>query len=190
MFCAIGAEMTDPFNRGSAPGRARDPWQNPGAFEPGRAKRGGRKKGTRNLITPEHKAALLEAADRVGYDGNGAGGAAGYFTYVGERDPTFFYVELYPGGCLDLEVYEATMRAEAAACVTDPPHEETPRRSVRRKKPRSPERLREPPNAEVQGLMRLAMEQYKSFCRLFIAAFLTPPKGWRVRARKAGVLLC
>src|SRR5262249_10642219 len=38
--------------------------------------------------------------------------------------------------------------------------------------------------------MRLAMEHYKSFCRLFIAVFLTPPKGWRVRARRAGLLLC
>jgi hypothetical protein len=109
---------------------------------------------------------------------------------MGERDPTFFYVQLYPGGCIDLEVYEATMRAEAAARMTNQRHEETPtRRSVSRKKPRSPESLREPANAEVQGLMRLAMERYKPFCRLFIAAFLTPPKGWRVRARKAGVLL-
>ena len=58
--------MTNPFNRGSAPDRARDPWQNPATFEPGHAKLGGRKKGTRNVITPEHKMALLEAVHRVG----------------------------------------------------------------------------------------------------------------------------
>ncbi len=176
--------MTNPFNRGSARDRARQAWQLPGSFEPGHAKRGGRKKGARNLITPEHKAALLEAADRVGYDGNGKDGAVGYFTYVAERDPDFFYIKLYPGGCIDLEIHEAAMRIEARR--TNELHDETPRPSVRTKKPRR----REVPDAEVQGLMGLAMEQYKSFCRLFIAAFLTPPKGWRVRARKAGVLIC
>ncbi len=177
--------MTNPFNRGSAWGRAREAWQRPGSFEPGHAKRGGRKKGTRNLITPEHKAALLEAADRVGYDGNGKDGVDGYFKYVWERDPDFFYVKLCPGGCIDLEAYEATIRAEAAAGRTNERHDETPRPSARTKKPRR----RKAPDAEIEGLMRLAMEQYKTFCRLFIAA-LTPPKGWRVRARKAGVLLC
>jgi hypothetical protein len=178
--------MTNPFNRGSAPGRARDPWQNPGAFEPRHAKTGGRKRGTRNLITPEHRAAVLEAADRVGYDGNGKDGVGGYFKYVGERDPTFFYVEVYPGGCIDLEIHEAAMRVEAAPRGTNELHEKTPSPLVRTKKVRR----RQAPDAEVEGLMRLAMEQYKTFFRLFIAAFLTPPKGWRVRARKAGVLLC
>jgi hypothetical protein len=174
------------MTRGSAPGRARDPWQNPGAFETGRAKRGGRKRGSRNLITPEHKAAVLEAADRVGYDGNGKDGVAGYFKYVWERDPTFFYGELYPCGCLDLETHQAALRVGAAARRTNDLHQETPRPLVQTKKPGR----RKAPGADVQGLMRLAMEQYKSFCRVFIAVFLTPPKGWRVRARKAGVLLC
>ena len=46
--------MTNPFNRGSAPGRARDTLQRSGSFEPGHKKRGGRKKGSRNVISPEH----------------------------------------------------------------------------------------------------------------------------------------
>jgi hypothetical protein len=41
--------MRNPFNRGNSPGRARDAWLRPGTFEPGHAKLGGRKKGTRNL---------------------------------------------------------------------------------------------------------------------------------------------
>jgi hypothetical protein len=44
------------------------------------------------VISPEHKRALLEAAHRVGSDGNGRDGIVGYFTWVGERDLTFFYV--------------------------------------------------------------------------------------------------
>ena len=51
--------MTNAFNRGSAPGRARDTLQRTGSFEPGHKKRGGRKQGSRNLVSPEHKRALL-----------------------------------------------------------------------------------------------------------------------------------
>jgi hypothetical protein len=39
---------------------------------------GGRKKGTRNLITREHKMALREAVDRVESDDAGKDGAFGY----------------------------------------------------------------------------------------------------------------
>jgi hypothetical protein len=56
--------MTNPFNRGSALGRARDALQRSGSFEPGHKKRGGRKKGSGNVISPEHKRALFEAARR------------------------------------------------------------------------------------------------------------------------------
>jgi hypothetical protein len=45
--------MTSRFNRGSSPGRARDASQLSGSFEAGHKKLGGRKKGTRNLISPE-----------------------------------------------------------------------------------------------------------------------------------------
>jgi hypothetical protein len=175
--------MTNPFNRGSAPDRARDPWQNPGTFEPGRAKLGGRKKGTRNLISREHKMALLEAANRVGYDGNGKDGAFGYFRWVATRDLTFFYVNIWIR-LLDLEVYEAAIRAEAP-CITN---EDDQSRSTPTKKPASFELPREGPNPEVEGLMRLAIERPKAFCKLFCAALLTPPKNWRSVARKAGLL--
>jgi hypothetical protein len=43
---------------------------------------GGRKKGTRNLITREHKMALREAVDRVESDDAGKDGAFGYLFSV------------------------------------------------------------------------------------------------------------
>jgi hypothetical protein len=179
--------MTNPFNRGSAPDRARDPWQNPATFEPGHAKLGGRKKGTRNVITPEHKMALLEAVHRVGYDGNGKDGAFGYFRWVATRDLTFFYVNIWMR-LLDLEVYEAAIRAQAP-CITNASDDQKSR-STRTKKTTSFELPRGGPNAEVEGLMRLAMEQPKVFSKLFCAVLLTPPKNWRTLAQKAGLLVC
>ena len=53
------------------------------------------RRGSRNVISPEHKRALLETAHRVGSDGNGRDGIVGYFTWVAARDPTFFYVDLW-----------------------------------------------------------------------------------------------
>jgi hypothetical protein len=48
--------------------------------------------------------------------------------------------------------------------------------------------LREGPSAELQVLMRLAMERPKAFSKMFCAAVLTPPKNWRVLARSKGLL--
>ena len=110
--------MTNPFNRGSAPGRARDALQRSGSFEPGHKKRGGRKKGSRNVISPEHKRALLEAAHRVGSDGNGRGGIVGYFTWVRKRDLTFFYVDLWSRQ-LELQIHEEAMIAEAPGTTNE-----------------------------------------------------------------------
>jgi hypothetical protein len=49
--------------------------------------------------------ALLEAAHRVGSDGNGRDGIVGYFTWVAECDPTFFYVHLW-SRLLELQIHE------------------------------------------------------------------------------------
>jgi hypothetical protein len=130
--------------------------------------------------------ALLEAAYRVGYDGNGRDGACGYFRWVATRDPDFFY-DLW-SRLLELQVYEAAKRAEAP-CITNELDDQMPKRSVRRKQPRSFTLPREGPNAEVQGLMHLSIERPKAFGKLFSAAFLTPPQNWRALARKHGLLL-
>jgi hypothetical protein len=111
--------MTNPFNRGSAPGRARDALQRSGSFEPGHKKRGGRKKGSRNVISPEHKRALFEAARRVGSDGNGRGDIVGYFTWVAERDLTFFYVDLC-SRLLELQIHEEAMSPAAHGTTNEP----------------------------------------------------------------------
>src|SRR6516162_5177925 len=70
--------MTNPFNRGTAPGRARDAPERPGTFKPGHKKLGGRKKGTPNALSADYKNAIMTAAYFVGRDGMGAEGLVGY----------------------------------------------------------------------------------------------------------------
>ena len=178
--------MTSRFNRGSSPGRARDASQLSGSFEAGHKKLGGRKKGTRNLISPEHKWALLEAAHRVGSDANGKDGVAGYFTWAVKRDPTLFYVDIWSRS-LELDLHEAAVSTEARG-ITNEADDEI-RSPSGRTKQRSPfKSLRERPDDEVQALMRLAVERRKDFCKMLCAALLTPPKNWRARARRRGLL--
>jgi len=70
--------MTNPLNRGTAPGRARDASERPGTFKPGHKKLGGRKKGTPNALSADYKKAIMTAAYFVGRDGMGAEGLVGY----------------------------------------------------------------------------------------------------------------
>ena len=72
--------MTNPFNRGTAPGRARDALERPGTFKPGHKKLGGRKKGMPNALSADYKNAIIAAAYFAGRDGMGAGGLIGYCT--------------------------------------------------------------------------------------------------------------
>jgi hypothetical protein len=125
------AQMRNPLNRGSSPGRARDWWLRPGSFERGHAKLGGRKKGTRNLISPAHKWAMREAAHRIGSDGNGKDGEYGYFCWVGTSDPDVFYIDILLR-LLEWQEYEAAMGVKATACITN--DIEGAGRSVRTKK--------------------------------------------------------
>ena len=97
--------MTNAFNRGSAPERARDEKLRPGSFKPGHEKKGGRKRGKPNAISSDYRMAILEAAYRIGFDGNGKDGITGYFMWFGRYHPKDFYIELY---CrlLELEAQE------------------------------------------------------------------------------------
>ena len=97
--------MSNPFSRGSAPGRARDADQRRGSFKPGHKKVGGRKKGTPNRISADFKTAVLAVADRIGMDGKGKDGVVGYFGYIAERYPAAYcklvsrfidFEEVYP----------------------------------------------------------------------------------------------
>ena len=81
--------------RGVIPDRARAADLRPGSFKPGHEKRGGRKRGTPNRLSADDKEAILEAAYRIGYDGNGRDGLVGYLMWVATRNLTFFYSRLY-----------------------------------------------------------------------------------------------
>jgi hypothetical protein len=70
--------MTNAFNRGTAPGRARDASERPGSFKPGHKRLGGRKKGTPNALSADYKKAIITAAYFAGRDGMGAEGLVGY----------------------------------------------------------------------------------------------------------------
>ena len=82
--------MTNPLKRGSAPERAQPAHLRPGSFKPGHEKQGGRKRGTPNAISSDYRKAILEAAYRVGRDGNGKDGIVGYILWLGKRHPESF----------------------------------------------------------------------------------------------------
>jgi hypothetical protein len=175
--------MRNPSIRGTSPGRARDDFERPGDFQRGHEKRGGRKKGTPNRISAGHKKAMREAAHRIGSDGNGKDGEVGYFKWVAGRDLTFFYVDVW-SRLLEVQVYEAAMRVDSTAVTIE---EAPPRQAVRKKKTRLLGWLRgddDPYESLVQDYMRMAVVAYKPYCKIYVAAFLTPPKNWRARVAR------
>jgi hypothetical protein len=171
--------MTNPFMRGSAPGRAQPASLRPGSFKQGHEKRGGRKRGTPNLLSIDYKKAILEAAYRIGHDGNGKDGALGYFSWVAQRHPRII------AGVPLLKL----ARLENVVC--DAP--EDLRRSIDElnnrvrdyigplgKNPKSQAESEAPwgwtgQPFPVGSLMQLAVENPKEFCKLCVAAFLRPP---------------
>jgi hypothetical protein len=188
--------MTSPFTRGSAWGRAQPQHLRPGSFKRGHEKRGGRKRGTPNLLSVDFKKAILEAAYRIGYDGNGKNGVCGYFLWVGERHPKIFYTVLL-AGLLRLEIAQGG----APEGTRWPRHEIDQRlrnhigftdknRTMGRNAPvdaRSQWSWTGQP-LPVGGLMQLAVENPKDFCKLYVAAFMRPQTK-RPPIRRAGPLL-
>lgn len=174
--------MTNPFKRGSAPGRAQPAYLRPDSFKHGHKKLGGRKRGTPNFFSFDYKNAILEAAYRIGNDGNGKDGLVGYFAWVAERHPQIFCTVLLTN-LLPLENAES-----------DAP--KTPRRTIEEinqvisssinlaGKNRMDEQ-----NVQVDcplpwdwtgqpfpvgTLMQLAVGSPKAFCTLVVAGFLRP----------------
>jgi hypothetical protein len=168
--------MTNPFSRGSAPGRAREVWQRPGSFKPGHRKVGGRHERTRNKITPETRQALLAAATLLGKDGAGTGGAAGYFETLARADPDYFYSQVWIR-LLDVEEYEAALGYPR---MTEIDSDET---AEERSKRQQLAWSYVPPwlAKQVENYMVLARWRPKVFAKMFCAAFLTPPRNWRAR---------
>jgi hypothetical protein len=172
--------MTNPFKRGSAPDRARPDYARPGSFKTGHEKLGGRKLGTPNKISANHRKAVLEAAYRVGNDGNGKDGVLGYFLWVGRRFPEIIYTRLLVA-CLEMEA-NGSMPEEPRQSV-----EElnawirnyigiADAKRTNRKTADSRSRAHSSgPDFEVDGLMRLAVEKPRVFCDLFIAVLARTP---------------
>jgi hypothetical protein len=180
--------MANPFTRGSAWDRARPDYLRTGDFKRGHEKLGGRKSGTKNLFSTEHKMAIREAAYRVGYDGNGKDGGRGYLTWVAERDPGFFYAKLW----VSLLLLE-----EAEACAPERRPMVEDNQVLRDLVARKDQRRAADPAAQdesqaprgwtgqpspVGDLMELAVENHQAFCKLIIAGFLQPS----VKRRRRG----
>ena len=175
--------MTNPLKRGSAPGREQPDYLRSGSFKPGHKKRGGRKRGTPNAFSADYKRSILEAAYRVGYDGNGKDGVVGYFEWVGTRFPTIFYtvllVSLLPLECDD------DLRAEQQHWTKEESNERVRDYIGLAGKERAKRRGAQTESGSrwdwtgqdfpVNSLMQLAVENPKAFCTLIVAAFLRPP---------------
>ena len=186
-----GITMANPFTRGSAWDRARPDYLRAGDFKRGHKKLGGRKPGTKNLFSTEHKMAILEAAYRVGYDGNGKDGVRGYLTWIGERDPGFFYAKLW----VSLLLLE-----EAEGCAPERPRpmvennqvlrDLISRKDQRRAADQAAQDKSQAPRgwtgqpSPVGDLMQLAVENYQAFCKLIIAGLLQPSAKRRRRGEQ------
>jgi hypothetical protein len=186
--------MANPLTRGTAPFRAQPAAARPGSFKPGHQKLGGRKRGTPNLLAAfvravasyqmtvaDYQSAFYEAAFRIGCDGNGKGGVAGYFRWVSERDPHVY---------LSLVLKITTLGASTPSYVQEMPEmteeELEPTREefdaayrayidrdVPAKKHLPPVAWTGQP-APVGNLMVLAVEDPKEFCRLLFAVCIWP----------------
>jgi hypothetical protein len=176
--------VKNPANRRSAPGRARRDNQRPGRFKAGHEKLGGRKRGTPNAFSYDYKMTILEAAYRIGCDGNGKDGFGGYLSWLSERHP-LVYLKLMANVTL-LEIGDETTTSQQP----DRPSvgsDELVRDYIRRKSkppnggqtaralPRSPDDWTGQ-DFPLYGLMQLAVKNPEPYCRLCVAAFLPPRK--------------
>src|ERR1700690_4032818 len=66
------------------------PKSNAGSFKPGKKKTGGRKVGAPNKLTRELRQAILDAGERVGYDGKGRGGLTGFLARLAVTHPAAY----------------------------------------------------------------------------------------------------
>jgi hypothetical protein len=183
--------MTNPLNRGSAPGRERSADQRSGSFKQGHEKRGGRKSGTQNLLSIDFKRGIFEAAYRIGLDGNGKDGIVGYFSWIAERHPRIYGTVLL-ANILLVEYAESNTPEELRRAIDENSEEVRDYIGLTSKNrvTEQPIQVEEPPWAwtgqpfPVGSLMQLAVESPKDFCTLCAAAFLRPPPKRRTRATR------
>jgi hypothetical protein len=198
--------MDGPFVRGRATDEARGAHERSGSFKKHHAKLGGRKRGTPNLLSADYKKLLLEAAYRIGSDGNGKNGAIGYFQWVAQYHPRVYAIQLL-GRIVDLENNLGEMPNEPcrtteelnrsfcayvglsntqpnagptnAARADSRPSYTVPMAGHRRGKSSQLDWNWTGRNDETGNMMRLAVEKPKHFCRLLGQAFLSVPKNKR-----------
>ena len=165
--------MTNPTNRGTAPGRERPADQRPGSFKSGHAKRGGRKRGTPNAFSPDYRKALLEAAYRIGSDGNGKNAVVGYCEWIADHHPRSFALML--STLLPWEFLQGAIAEEPRATMNEI-NEEIRECTGLADKP-APKRpwCWTGQDFPVGSLMECATEDPEGFCKLLVAAFLRPP---------------
>jgi hypothetical protein len=166
---------------------------------------GGRKRGTPNSLSADYEKYLLEAAYRIGSDGDGKDGILGYFRWIARYHPRVSAQLL--GRVLDLEnnsgempnqPCETTEERNRFFCAyiglshTQP--NSGPSNAARADSSRSytvsmagHRRGKSSQQVwnwtgrddEVGDVMRLAVEKPKLFCKLIIQAFLPVPKNKR-----------
>jgi hypothetical protein len=169
--------MTNPCMRGSAPGRAQHADQRSGSFKSGHEKRGGRQRGTPNVMSIDYKKAMLEAAYRVGNDGNGKDGLVGYLSWVAFRHAPIFCNAL--GSLLPLEFAESNNTSQEPRRTIEEINqwlrdyvgltsENRTREQTVHLESRSPWDWTGQP-FPVGSLMQIAVADPKSFCKLLAA---------------------
>jgi hypothetical protein len=184
---------------------ARDAHERSGRFKKHHEKLGGRKRGTPNLLSADYKKHLLEAAYRIGSDGDGKNGVLGYFRWI-SRYHRRVSAQLL-GRILDLENNPGEMPNQPCGTTEErnryfcayiglshPQPNSGPtnagradsRRSYavsmtghRRGKSSQHDWNWTGRDDEIGDMMRLAVEKPKLFCRLLVQAFLTVPKNTR-----------
>jgi hypothetical protein len=175
--------MTNHFARDSQRSRPRN-----GSFERGHAKRGGRKRGTPNAFSKEDKSAIIEAADRVGYDLNGKDGIFGYLRWLAECH-TKVFVKIFlirilkaaPGALVPKSESATELNQAARAFLGMPIRDGTyPQKDGVQSEPGSPWAWTGQP-VPVGPLMDAAVRSPKDFSKLLRDAFF-PPRSKRRRA--------
>jgi hypothetical protein len=141
-------------------------------------------------MSSEYKKAILEAAYRVGNDGNGKDGILGYFKWVAVCHPGIYAIELL-GRLLSSEDEDAesNMSAEPTGDINQTIREWTELKPNRTKSQAVlPESVWPSEwtgqDFPLSSLMQVAVAKPKAFCRLLGAVWLRPKTK---RRRPAGV---
>jgi hypothetical protein len=153
-----------------------------------RDSRRSRKRGTPNAFSKEDKSAIIEAADRVGYDLNGKDGIFGYLRRLAEYHPKVFagillirILKVAPDALVPKSESATELNQAARAFLGLPIGDGTKRQKDGvQSEPGSPWAWTGQPEP-VGPLMDAAVRFPKNFCKLLRDAFF-PPRSKRRRA--------